>query len=172
VIDRVTKMVNSLEKQLTVIEAKLLLTPKDLNLLKSQMEVENKLNVAKFELADVVEMKTTFDEGMAFSNSWHTYRERTDCLVRSRGKVYSLVLGQCAMVLLDKMKQDADWQGVSDSYDPLLKLPKLIKKIILKQLDNQYKIAIIIEQLMLLLAYCQDYGVTNVAYYDQLKTKG
>ena len=83
-----------------------------------------------------------------------------------------MVLGQCAMVLLDKMKQDADWQGVSDSYDPLLKLPKLIKKIILKQLDNQYKIAIIIEQLMLLLAYCQDYGVTNVAYYDQLKTKG
>ncbi len=32
VIDRVTKMVTSLEKQLTVIEAELLLTPKDLNL--------------------------------------------------------------------------------------------------------------------------------------------
>ncbi len=37
VIDRVTKMVISLERQLQVIEAKLLLTPKDLNLLKSQM---------------------------------------------------------------------------------------------------------------------------------------
>ncbi len=81
-------------------------------------------------------MKTTADEDMAFSNSWCTYRERTDCLVRSRGKVYSLVLGQSTMVLLDKMKQDADWQVVSDSYDPL-KLLKLIEKIILKQSDNQ-----------------------------------
>ncbi len=111
VIKRVTKMVTSLEKQLGVIEAELLLTPKDLNLLKSQMEVKTKLNVAKFELTDVVEVKTTSDEGMAFSNLWWTYRGRTACLVRSQGKVDSLVLGQCRMVLLDKMKQDAARQG-------------------------------------------------------------
>ncbi len=79
-----------------------------MNLLKNQMEVENKLELAKFELTDVVEVKTTADEVMALSNSWQTYRERTDRLVRSRGKVYSLVLGQCTTVLLDKMKQDAD----------------------------------------------------------------
>ena len=94
VIDRVTKMVTSLEKQLTVIEAELLLTPRDLNLLTNQMEVKSKFVVAKFELTDVLEVKTTSDEGMAFSNSWRTYRERTDRLIRSRGKVYSLVLGQ------------------------------------------------------------------------------
>jgi hypothetical protein len=52
------------------------------------------------------------------------------------------------------MKQDADWQVVSDSYDPLTLL-KLIEKIILKQSDNQYKIGIIMEQLKLLLAYRQ-----------------
>ncbi len=107
VIKRVTKMVTRLEKQLAVIEAELLLPPKDLDLLKSQMEDENKLDMAKFELTDVVEVKTTSDEDMAFSNSWRTYRERADCLVRNRGKVYSLVLGQCTAVLLDKMKQDA-----------------------------------------------------------------
>ena len=120
VTDRVTKMVTSLENQLTVIVAELLLTPRDLNLLKTQMEVESKLDVAKFELTDVVEVKTSADEGMAFSNPWRTYRERTDRLARSRGKVYSLVLGQCTTVLLDKMKQDADWQVVSDSYDRCL----------------------------------------------------
>jgi hypothetical protein len=163
VIDRVTKMVTSLGKQLQVIEAELLLTPKDLSLMKSQMEVENKLEMSKFELTDVVEVKTTADEGMAFSNSWRTYCERTDCLVRSQGKAYSLVLGQCTTVLLDKMKQDEDWQVVSDSYDPLTLL-KLIEKIILKQSDNQNKIGIIMEQLKLLLAYCQDDGVTNAAY--------
>ncbi len=67
-------------------------------------------------------------------------------------KVYSLVLGQCSTVLLDKMKQDADWQAVRDSYNPL-KILKLIEKFILKQSDNQYKIGIIIKQLKLLLAY-------------------
>jgi hypothetical protein len=152
VTDRVTKMITSLEKQLQVTNTELLLVPNDLNLLKSQMEVENKLELAKFDLTDVIEVKTTTDEGMAFSNAWRTYRERTDRLVRSRGKVYSLVLGQCTTVLLNKMKQDADWQAASDSYDPL-KLLKLIEKFILKQSDNQYKIGIIIEQLKLLLAY-------------------
>ncbi len=99
---------------------------------------------------------------MAFNNTWHTYRERTDHLVRSRRKVFSLVLGQCTTVLLNKMKQDADWQAVSYSYGQL-KLLKLIEKFILKQLD--------IEQLKLLLAYWQDDGVANVAYYDRFKTR-
>jgi hypothetical protein len=136
---RVTKMITNLEKQLEVIKKELVPDPNDLNLLKNQMEVENKLELARFELTDVVEVKTTADEAMTFSNSWRTYRERTVRLVRSRGKVYSLVLGQCTTVLLDKMKQDADWQTVSDSYDPL-KLLKLIEKYILKQSDNQFKI--------------------------------
>ena len=134
-------MVTSLKIKLQVMKGKLLLTPKDLSLLKSQMEVENKLEISKFKLTDVVEVKTSAEEGIAFSNSWCTYRERTDRLVRSRGKVYSLVLGQCTTVLLDKMKQDADWQVVSDYYDPLTLL-KLIENIILKQSDNQYKIGI------------------------------
>jgi hypothetical protein len=134
------------------------------------MEVDNKLKLAKFELTDVVEVKTTADESTALNNAWWTYHERTDCLVRSRGKVYSLLLGQCTTVLLNKMKQDADWQALSDSYDPL-KLLKLIKKFILKQSDNQYKIGIIIKQLKLLLAYWQDDGVTNAAYYGRIKTR-
>ena len=41
VMNRITKMVSSLEKQLQVIVAGLINTPNNLNLLKSQMEVEN-----------------------------------------------------------------------------------------------------------------------------------
>jgi hypothetical protein len=68
------------------------------------------------------------------------------------------------------MKQDADWQDVSDSYDPL-ELLKLIENFILKQSDNQYKIGIVIEQLKLLLAYRQDDGITNAVYYDWFKIR-
>ena len=168
--DRVTKLIANLEKQLRVTEDGLANTPDDLGLLKNQMEVENKLELAKFELTDVVEVKTTADEAMSFNNAWRTYRERTDRLVRSRGKVYSLVLGQCTTVLLDKMKQDSDWQATSDSYDPL-KLLKLIEKFILKQSDNQYKIGIVIEQWKLLLGYRQDDTMSNAAYYDRFKTR-
>ena len=99
---RVTRMITNLENQLRVIEAELITNPTDLNLMKNQMEIENKLELSRFELTDVVEVKTTADEAMAFNNSWRTYRERTDRLTRSRGKVYSLVLGQCTTVLLDK----------------------------------------------------------------------
>jgi hypothetical protein len=77
-------------------------------------------------------MYTTADESMTFNNAWQTYRERTNRLVRSRGKVYPLVLGQCTTVLLNKIKQHADWQAVSDLFYPL-KLLKLIQKFILKQ---------------------------------------
>ncbi len=167
---RITKMVTRLQKQLDEIEGKLLLTLTDINLLKSQMEIDKKLKLSKFELTDVVEVKTTADESMAFNNAWQTYHERTDCLVRSRGKGDSLVLGLCTTVLLGKMKMDADWQAFSDSYDPL-KLLKLIEKFILKQFDIQYKIGIVIKQLKLLLAYWQDDGVMNAMYYNRFKTR-
>jgi hypothetical protein len=84
---RATKIVTSLQKQLHAIKGELLLTPTNLNLLKTQTEVDKKLELAKFELTDVFEVKTTADESMAFNNAWWTYRERTDCLVRTRGKV-------------------------------------------------------------------------------------
>ncbi len=163
-------MIMNLKKQLRVIKTGLASDPNELNLLRNQMEVENKLELARFELNNVVKVKTTAEEAMAFSNSWRTYRERTDRLVCSRGKVYSLVLGQCTTVLLNKMKQDSNWQTVSDSYNPL-QLIKLIEKYILKQSNNQYKIGIVIEQLKLLLTYRQDNEVTNTAYYDRFKTR-
>ena len=61
-----------------------------------------------------------------------THRETTESLKSSRGKVYSLLLGQCTQVLVDKMKQDTDWVTISESFDPIFLL-KLIEKYVLKQ---------------------------------------
>jgi hypothetical protein len=57
-----------------------------------------------------------------------------------QGQAYSLILGQCTQLLQDKMKQDASWTRVSASYDPL-KLYRLIKRVVLKQTENQYPFA-------------------------------
>ena len=65
-------------------------------------------------------MKLTEDEKIAHANAWRTDRETTDSLKASRGKVYSLLLSQCTQVLVVKMKQDADWVIISESFDPIL----------------------------------------------------
>ncbi len=77
-------------------------------------------------------MKLTEDEKMSHSNAWRTHRKITDGLKKNRGKIYSLLLGQCTQVLIDKMKQDANWGMVSDLFDPIA-LFKLIEKFVLKQ---------------------------------------
>jgi hypothetical protein len=40
-------------------------------------------------------MKLTKDEKIAHANARRTHRETTESLKKSRGKVYSLLLGQC-----------------------------------------------------------------------------
>ena len=65
-------------------------------------------------------VKLTEDEKIAHANAWRTNRETTDSLKASRGKVYSLLLSQCTQVLVVKMKQDADWVIISESFDPIL----------------------------------------------------
>jgi hypothetical protein len=77
-------------------------------------------------------MKLTDDEKTAHSNVWRTHRELTESLKKSRGKIYSLLLGQCTQVLVD-----------SDPFDPNL-LFKLIETFVLKQSNNQYKTAMLI----------------------------
>ena len=133
-----------------IIEAKITQAPTDCGLLKELQEVDNQIARGDIQFNDEVEMKLTDDERTAHSNAWRTHRETTESLKKSRGKIYSLLLGQCTQVLVDKMKQDTDWVSISDSFDPHL-LFKLIEKVVLKQSDNQYKTAVLIaEQLSIL----------------------
>jgi hypothetical protein len=91
-------------------------------------------------------------------------------LKKSRGKVYSLLPGQCTQVLADKMKQDVDWATISESFDPIV-LFKIIKKFVLKKSDNQYKTAVLIPEQLSILSIHQDDHIGNVAYYDCFTTR-
>ena len=148
--ERIELRLKSLRAEKTAIEAEINQAPTDRGLLKELREVENQIARGDIELNDEVEMKLTDDEKTAHSNAWRTHRETTESLKKSRGKIYSLLLGQCTQVLVDKMKQDTDWVTISESFDPNL-LFKLIKNFVLKQSDNQYKTAVLIaEQLSIL----------------------
>ena len=82
-------------------------------LLKEMHEIDDDIAKSKIDLKDEVEMKLTKDEKTSHSNVWRSHHELSDSVKKSRGKIYSLLLGQCTQVLVDKMKQDTDWVTIS-----------------------------------------------------------
>ncbi len=133
-------------------------------------EVDDQIAKGEIELADEVEMKLIKDKKIAHANAWRTHRETTESLKKSREKVYSLLLGQCTQVLVNKMKQDVDWVMISKLFDPIL-LFKLIEKNVLKQSKNQYRMAVLIAKQLSILSFCQDDHLGNAAYYDCFTTR-
>jgi hypothetical protein len=79
--------------------------PTNQDLMKERREIEDQILKCDIDLNYEVEMKLTDDKKMTHSNKWRSHCETTDGLKKSRGKVYSLLLGQCTQVLVDKMKQ-------------------------------------------------------------------
>ncbi len=132
--------------------------------------MDDQIAKGDIELKDEVEMKLTNDEKTAHSNRWHSQRKSSDSLNKSRGKIYSLLLGQCTQVLVDKMKQDADWVKISGLFDPTL-LFKLIEKFVLKHSNNQYKTAVLIAEQLSIISFRQDDQIGNATYYDWFTTR-
>jgi hypothetical protein len=138
--------------------------------LREMHEINNDIAKSEIDLKDEVEMKLTKDEKTSHSNVWRSHCESSDSLIKSRGKIYSLLLGQRTQVLVDKMKQDTDWVTISGSFDPT-SLLKLIKKLVLKQSDNQYKTAVLIAEQLSILTFHQDNQIGNATYYDWFTTR-
>jgi len=131
--------------------------------------LENEMAQADFEANEPIPIKLTDSEKTQESNEWRSYRERTTQLTKNRGQAYSLILGQCTQMLQDKMKQDADWNTVSTSYDPL-QLHRLIEKTILAQTEDQYPFATVYDQELGLYSFRQEI-MTNAQWYERFNTK-
>jgi hypothetical protein len=103
--DRIELKLRGLRAKKLAIEAEIQVAPTDCDLLKEMREVDDQIDKREIELADEVEMKLTKDKKIAHANAWRTNRETTESLKKSRGKVYSLLLGQCTQVLVSKMSR-------------------------------------------------------------------
>ncbi len=160
----------SLRAEKTAIKAEIISAPTNCGLLKELRKVDDQIAKGDIELKDEVEMKLTDDDETAHSNAWHSHCNSSDSLKKSRGKIYSLLLEQCPQVLVDKMKQDADWVKISGLFDPTL-LFKLIEKFVLKQSNNQYKMAVLIAEQLSILSFHQDDQIGNATYYDRFTTR-
>ncbi len=76
------------------IEAEINQAPTDCGLLKELREVDDQIARGDIKLNDEVEMKLTDDEKTAHSNARRTHQETTESFKKSRGKIYSLLLGR------------------------------------------------------------------------------
>jgi hypothetical protein len=175
--DRVNLKLSSLQQESLAIDEEIKVAPTDHKLMTEKRDIVDQILRCEIELKDEVEMKLnevemklTEDEKMAHNNAWQSHREVTDGLKKSHGKIYSLLLGQCTQVLIDKMKQDVDWGTISDLFDPIA-LFKLIEKFVLKQSDNQYKTAVLISEQLSILQFRQDDQVKNATYYYSFTTR-
>ena len=108
-------------------------------------------------------------EKLHVNNEHRIYRGRIERLVKSRGQVFSLLLGQCTRVLEDKMMQDPDWEAVLKSSD-ILGLQKLVEKTILGQTADQYPFCSIYDEELSLYSIAQG-SMTNSVWHERFCTK-
>jgi hypothetical protein len=153
--ERIELRLKSLRAEKMAIKAKIISAPTDRGFLKELREVDDQIAKGDIKLKDEVEMKLTDNEKTAHSNAWHSHCESSNSLKKSRGKIYTLLLGQ--------------WTQVG-SFNPTL-LFKLIEKFVLKQSDNQYKTAVLIAEHLSILLFCQDDQIGNATYYDRFTTR-
>jgi hypothetical protein len=138
--------------------------------LKEKMEVEDELAKANFELTEEPEIILTMDEKAERSNVYRTHREAEQRLITTRGKVYMLTIGQCTQALKDKLKEDANWDSIADSYDSI-GLLGLIEKYVLKQTESHYPYLAVQEELRSILNFAQGDDMTLGMYYEKFTTR-
>ena len=107
--------------------------------------LENEIADLEYESQQPVPYKLTAEEDALYYNEGKAHSARVAALEAHRGKAFSLIMGQCTQLLLDKMKQEKTWDVVSASYDPL-ELYKLIESVVLKQTEDQYPVAAMWDQ--------------------------
>ncbi len=168
--DHLNLKLTSLKTEKTAIVEEIKADSTNHALLQEMREINDNIAKGKIDLKDEVEMKLTKGEKTSHSNAWRSHHESSNCLKKCRGKIYSLLLGQCTQVLVDKMKQDTDWVTISGSFDPI-SLLKLIEKFVLKQSDNQYKMAVLIAEQLSILTFRQDNQIGNATYFDRFTTR-
>ena len=92
--DRINLKLTSLRKEMIEIEGKLAANLGNHSLRKEKKEVKDDIVKTKIEVKDEIELKLTGNEMAAHSNAWLTHQELSKSLKKSRGVVYSLLLGQ------------------------------------------------------------------------------
>jgi hypothetical protein len=80
---------------------------------------------------DMLEVKMTPQQKTHWDNQQTSRQQRDERLQQHRGKVFSLIEGQCTQSLKEKLKQSKDYEPVMQGSDPLALLT-LVEKTVLR----------------------------------------
>jgi hypothetical protein len=160
--------VTSYTNLVTTIETALVSTPNDMNLAEKLIDVMEKKSKAEQELMEdpVVEPVMTLDKKYLHSNAHCTHWEDNHKLSEKRAKINSLQIGQCTVLLKDKMKEDADWRDIANKYDHIW-LIMLIEKTVLKQTESKNPYQRAQDKMKAMLNFQQASGMNNNNYYEK-----
>ncbi len=152
------------------LEGEIARTPGDQVLITELEKLNNNIALADFEAAQDIPIELNDQERIDYSNECRNHSRRVSTLKTHRGQAYSLILGQCTQLLQDKMKQDASWTTVSASYEPL-DLYRLIKRVVLKQTEDQYPFTAVHRQSLAVLNNTKQGDLSNTQWYERFNTR-
>lgn len=96
------------------------------------------------------------------------YRKKLADRERNMGKVYSLVLGQCAPTIRDRIEASADWESINNSSDAI-KLLVLIRQSLYQRATRRKPTHALIEAEIALMRFHQHERMTNSEYLELLR---
>ncbi len=166
---RLNAKIANLTAQQAAINLAIASNPSDRIARKERVEVEDDLSKVNFDLTQDVKVVLTMDEKAERSNVYRTHRKDKQRLITNCGKVYMLTIGQCTQALKDKLKEDATWDTILDSYDSI-GLLALIEKYVLKQTESHYPYLAVQEESRSMLNFAQSNDMTLGMYYKKFTT--
>jgi hypothetical protein len=167
---RLNAKITNLMAQQTAIDLAIVANPLDRMALQERVEDEDDFSKANFDLTEDIKVVLTMEEKAERSNVYRTHRKDEQRLITNCGKVYMLTIGQCTQALKDKLKEDATWDTISDSYDSI-GLLALIEKYVLKQTESHYPYLAVQEDLRSMLNFAQGVDMTLGMYYEKFTTR-
>jgi Zinc knuckle len=118
---------------------------------------------------EMLEVKMTPQQKTHWDNQQKSWQQRDERLQQHRGKVFSLIEGQCTQSLREKLKQSKDYGTVMQGSDPLALLT-LIEKTVLSQNEERYCCDVWYDVMISTLTQQQN-EMSNDTYHEKFNTK-
>lgn len=96
------------------------------------------------------------------------YRKRVLERERNMGKIYSLILGQCAPTIRDQIEASSDWADINSKSDAI-RLLTLIRQSLYQRATHRQNTHTLIEAETALLKFHQNKRMSNSDYLERLR---
>jgi len=149
------RLIKSIEKQIELLEAQTTGDSPDPDVFAKIAQLENDLADEERAMAMPIPITLVGDEKLEREAAIKRMNQRISDLNTYQGNAFSIIKGNCSEALIEKMKNDKDWEAVSQSFNPL-QLLELMERAVLSQQEDEYPFAVVYEQEVGLLGFQQN----------------